>query len=47
METAQWLAEHLPDARLQPLDSSGHFPHVVNPAEVIAAITPFVLGESV
>lgn len=45
MTAAQWLAEHLPHARLQPLGSSGHFPHVVDPAEVIAAIAPFVRGE--
>ncbi len=44
MVTAQWLADNLPDARLQPLSSTGHFPHLVNPAEVIAAITGFVLG---
>lgn len=45
MATAQWLADHLPDARLQPLGSSGHFPHLVNPAEVLAAMSLFVLGE--
>lgn len=45
MATAQWLADNLPNARLQPLSSCGHFPHVVDPAEVSAAITPFVLGE--
>lgn len=45
MATARWLAAALPDARLLPLRSCGHFPHVVDPQEVIAAITPFVLGD--
>lgn len=45
MATAQWFAEALPDARLQPLRAHGHFPHVVDPQEVIAAIAPFVLGD--
>lgn len=45
MATARWFAEALPDARLQPLSSSGHFPHVIDPQEVLAAMTPFVLGD--
>lgn len=45
MATAQWFADALPDARLMPLSSCGHFPHVADPQEVIAAITPFVLGD--
>lgn len=44
MATAQWFAEALPDAHLQPLRAHGHFPHVVDPQEVIAAIALFVLG---
>lgn len=43
--TAQWMADHLPDARLQPLHSHGHFPHVVDPEEVIATMSGFVLGD--
>ena len=38
MATAQWLADNLPMAHLQPLKASGHFPHVVNPEEVISVI---------
>ena len=44
MATARWFAEALPDARLLPLRARGHFPHVVDPQEVIAAMAPFVLG---
>lgn len=44
MATAQWLVDTLPEGRLQPLNSCGHFPHLVDPDEVIAAIAPFVLG---
>lgn len=45
MTTAQWLTNQLPNARLYPLTSRGHFPHVVDPDEVITAIRAFVLGE--
>ncbi len=46
MVTAQWLVNHLSGGRLKPLRSHGHFPHVVAPEEVIAAMSEFVLGVS-
>jgi sigma-B regulation protein RsbQ len=45
MATAQSLASKMPNAQLHPLKSRGHFPHVVDPDEVINAIREFVLGE--
>jgi sigma-B regulation protein RsbQ len=42
IEAAEWLAETIPDARLQLLPSPGHFPHVVDPQMVLAAIEPFL-----
>lgn len=38
LESAQWLAAALPHARYRPLHSRGHFPHVVDPAELIAVL---------
>lgn len=44
MATARWFAQALPDAHLVPLQACGHFPHIVDPPEVIAAMAPFILG---
>lgn len=38
IETAQWLAAAIPGARFAPLHCSGHFPHLVAPAELMALI---------
>lgn len=38
LEAAQWLADALPNAELGVLEAQGHFPHVVAPEEVLAAI---------
>lgn len=46
MAAARWFAEALPDGHLLPLQASGHFPHVVDPPEVAAAMTPFILGDA-
>ena len=43
LAAAQWLAQALPDARLHVVQAQGHFPHVVAPGEVIAAIEEFGL----
>lgn len=45
MATARWFARALPDAVLLPLSSCGHFPHVIDPQEVMGAMAPFLLGE--
>ena len=42
LAAAEWLAAAIPAARLQVLPSEGHFPHVVDPALVLAAIRPFL-----
>lgn len=42
LEAASWLASAIPSARLLPLACEGHFPHIVDPAAVIAAIGPFL-----
>lgn len=42
MDVARWIEAHLPAARLVELQAQGHFPHVVNPGEVIGAIGSFV-----
>ncbi|QGF23075.1 alpha/beta fold hydrolase [Raineyella fluvialis] len=39
---ATWLADALPDGRLIHLTAQGHFPHVVDPDEVCAAIDAFI-----
>lgn len=46
LEAARWLERQLPNARLRVLRSTGHFPHVVSPAEVIAELESFVFGAS-
>jgi sigma-B regulation protein RsbQ len=38
MEAARWLASTLPNGTFGSLSSTGHFPHLVAPEEVIAAI---------
>lgn len=42
---ARWLAEHLQDATFEQLPIEGHFPHVVDPATVLAAITRWLDDE--
>jgi sigma-B regulation protein RsbQ len=44
MEVARWIESHLPAARLVEVQSQGHFPHVVDPDEVIDAIESFARG---
>lgn len=44
LEAAQWLADHLPDARLRVLNCTGHFPHLAAPDEVIAELEAFGLA---
>lgn len=39
---ADYLLAQLPDAQLSVIDAAGHLPHVSAPAQVIAAMTPFV-----
>ncbi|HEY0883426.1 MAG TPA: alpha/beta hydrolase [Archangium sp.] len=46
MQTAKWLAAHLPRAELSTLSTTGHFPHVVAPAEVIDALARFGVGRA-
>lgn len=41
LAAAQWLAATLPRGQVRVLASIGHFPHVVDPPEVIAAIEAF------
>ncbi len=38
LATARWLAAAIPGADFRALQSRGHFPHVVDPAEVIALL---------
>ena len=45
LEAAQWLAAAIPAGRLQPLACEGHFPHIVDPAAVIAAVQAFLEEE--
>lgn len=42
MSVAEWIAATIPSAHLTELHSAGHFPHIVDPGEVIDAITPFL-----
>ncbi len=42
LAAAQWLADAIPQARLELLPAAGHFPHVANPAAVAAAIEGFL-----
>jgi pimeloyl-ACP methyl ester carboxylesterase len=44
MGVAQWIGEYLPSARVVELQTRGHFPHVVDPGEVIDAIGSFATG---
>ena len=44
MAVARWMAATIPRARLVELGATGHFPHVVDPDEVIAAIGQFLAG---
>ncbi|MDP2289533.1 MAG: alpha/beta hydrolase [Actinomycetota bacterium] len=39
---AMWLADAIPHGELELLDIVGHFPHVVDPESVIAAMEPFL-----
>lgn len=41
-EVATWMSGQIPDAQLLHLRSTGHFPHVADPEEVLAAIEPFL-----
>jgi sigma-B regulation protein RsbQ len=43
LAAAQWLATALPQGQLVQVAAQGHFPHVVAPDEVIAAIETFAL----
>lgn len=43
-EAARWLASTLPQGRLVMLSSTGHFPHVAAPGEVIAHVEAFGIG---
>lgn len=45
MSAARWLAGALPQARLEVLPVEGHFPHLVAPEKVVAALEAFALGE--
>lgn len=45
LEAAQWLARALPAGRLLPLACEGHFPHIVDPAALIAAVEAFLQEE--
>lgn len=42
LAAAEYLVEHLADARLEILPAEGHFPHVVAPDKVEAAISRFL-----
>lgn len=46
MEVARWVAETIPGAALIELHSAGHFPHVVDPDEVITAIDAFIATQA-
>lgn len=46
LEAARWLAGQLPNAELGVLQSRGHFPHVVAPTEVVAAIRGWLHGDA-
>jgi sigma-B regulation protein RsbQ len=42
MEVGQYLAAHIPDAKLTVIDATGHFPHLSAPAAVTHAIRGFL-----
>lgn len=44
MEAARWMAANIGSARLIELPTTGHFPHLIDPAGVIEVIRPFVAG---
>lgn len=46
LAAARWLADTIPDGRLVELTASGHFPHVVDAAEVTRAVADFVLASA-
>lgn len=46
LEAARWLAEAIPSAEFGVLQARGHFPHVVAPAEVLAAIRRWLQGNA-
>ncbi len=46
LAAARWLADTIPDGRLVELTTSGHFPHVVDAAEVTRAVADFVLASA-
>jgi len=39
---ARWIAQAIPEATLVELPLTGHFPHMVDPGAIIAAIRPFL-----
>ena len=46
MDVARWVAETIPGGVLTELRSAGHFPHVVDPDEVITAIDAFIANQA-
>lgn len=42
METALFLADHLPTSELVVLDTQGHLPHLSAPNQVLEAMNPFI-----
>lgn len=46
MSVAHWVATAIPHATLTELRSTGHFPHVVDPDEMIAAVDAFLSAQS-
>lgn len=42
MTVAEYLQAHLPNARLKVLTATGHYPHISNPEETIAAIRRYL-----
>lgn len=41
-EVGHWIAETIPSSTFVELDAGGHFPHLVDPDEVMGAITGFL-----
>lgn len=44
LESARWLAETLPDARLEVIEGAGHMPTLTRPIEVAREIAWFISG---